>query len=112
MLAAGWCSGTIVELNNVLVVESGHTNGAPLGMLFARALEFVAREYTHSEGKKITSNTRVKIDRCKECEMQESGVKREVQSERCLSRQGGQHTKVTMCEQRHHPMCALLTLPL
>ena len=29
--------GTIVELNNVLVVESGHTNGAPLGMLLGDA---------------------------------------------------------------------------
>lgn len=55
MLPAGWCSGTIVELNNVLVVERGHTNGAPLGMLFARALEFVATEYTHREGKVITA---------------------------------------------------------
>lgn len=47
--------GTIVELNNVLIVESGHTNGAPLGMLLARALEFVAREYTHREGKISTT---------------------------------------------------------
>ena len=72
--------GTIVELNNVLVVESGHTNGAPLGMLFARALEFVAREYTHREGKISTSNTRVKID-VKSVRCQERGQERRAERE-------------------------------